>query len=396
MAVLELTQDLVDTGLICPPDKSKVEFRDTIVRNLMAIKTRTGNVSYVVRYRANGKYQYITIGSAQHISLDDVRIKAKEILSDAAMGKEPENRKSIPTFSEYYEQQYLPHKLDKLGADKETHDRQLYDAHLKREFGHITLDKIKLKAVEDLQMHLYKIGRAASTCNKYAGVMKHSLNLAVKWGIIAANPLVNIQQLKVNNEVERYMNSNELERMILVLNTHDNRMVSGMLLFMLSTGCRRGEAFRVKWEDIDMDKRIWMLRASTAKSGKRRSIPLSDSAMSVIDTLDTRNKFEYLFVNKRTGDRYKCIKTTWNKIRQLAGVPDVRLHDLRHQFASLMANGGRSLYEVQKVLGHSDPKVTMRYAHLQPSTLNEAVNSISSKLTLTSTTTNSEVSPTSS
>ena len=108
----------------------------------------------------------------------------------------------------------------------------------------------------------------------------------------------------------------------------------------------------------------------------------SDSAISIINALESQDKFPYLFVNKRTGTHYKCIKTTWSKIRDLAGLPKVRLHDLRHQFASLMASNGRSLYEIQAILGHAHPQTTMRYAHLQNDTLREAVNSISDRLVI--------------
>ncbi len=389
MPVLELTQDFID-NMVCPVDRAKVEYRDTIIKGLMINLTRNGHGSFVIRYRSDGKYQYLTIGSITNMTLDNAMVRAKELLYDVATGKEPEKRKSIPTFKEFFEERYMPYVKPRKRSAK--NDQQLFETHLCREFGHLRLDKIKIADVEEFHMKLHKSGLAPSTSNHYVKLMRHCLNKAVHWDIIKHNQLTNIQLLDERNTVENFMDETELNRMLMVLNTHENRVVSNMLLFMLNTGCRRTEAFTVKWEDIDLDKRVWLVRADVAKSGKRRSIPISDSALNVINALDTQGKFEYLFINKRTGDRYKCIKTTWNKIRIQAGVPHVRLHDLRHQFASLLVNGGRSLYETQMILGHTDPKVTMRYAHLQADTLNEAVNSISDKLTLPSITASSEVS----
>ena len=96
-----------------------------------------------------------------------------------------------------------------------------------------------------------------------------------------------------------------------------------------------------------------------------------------MDELDTEGTFDYLFVNRRTGKPYVNIMKVWSKLRRKAGLEHVRIHDLRHQYASFLVNGGRSLYEVQAILGHSDPSVTQRYAHLSTKSLQEAANSAS-------------------
>jgi integrase len=104
---------------------------------------------------------------------------------------------------------------------------------------------------------------------------------------------------------------------------------------------------------------------------------LNDSALEVLDLLGTEGQNDYLFVNKQTGERLTSINRVWSRLRVKAGLPHLRLHDLRHQFASFLVNSGRTLYEVQKILGHSDAKVTERYSHLSLATLQEAANSAS-------------------
>jgi integrase len=97
----------------------------------------------------------------------------------------------------------------------------------------------------------------------------------------------------------------------------------------------------------------------------------------VLNKLDTKGEFEHLFVNRQTGLPYTTVMKVWARLRKAAGLPQLRIHDLRHQFASRLVNAGRSLYEVQQILGHSQPIVTQRYAHLSSRTLQQAANSAS-------------------
>jgi integrase len=108
---------------------------------------------------------------------------------------------------------------------------------------------------------------------------------------------------------------------------------------------------------------------------------LNDAAIQVLDALDTEDNYDYLFVNSKTGKPYTTIHKAWERIRDEAGLPHLRLHDLRHSYASFLVNSGRSLYEVQQALGHSQPQVTQRYAHLSTRTLQEAANSASAFIT---------------
>jgi site-specific recombinase XerD len=106
-------------------------------------------------------------------------------------------------------------------------------------------------------------------------------------------------------------------------------------------------------------------------------VPLNDSALDVIAELGTEGAFDYLFINRQTGQPYSTIAKTWSRLRAEAGVPFLRIHDLRHMYASFLVNSGRTLYEVQQILGHSDPSVTQRYAHLSTESLQAAANSAS-------------------
>jgi integrase len=241
------------------------------------------------------------------------------------------------------------------------------------------MNTIKRAELQRFHLKLREDGLSAATCDHYAKLLRRVLNLAVDWEVLEANPLARIKLFREDNRIERYMNDEELRRFLTVLNTHQNRPVCDIALFLLSTGARLGEALTAKWELVDLDTRVWRVPASISKSKKMRSIPLNDSAIDVLLSLGTQ-EYEYLFINVNTGKPYSCIKKSWNRIRIEAGLPKLRLHDLRHQYASMLVNEGRSLYEVQQILGHSDPKVTQRYAHLNSDSLREAANAASGRI----------------
>ena len=146
---------------------------------------------------------------------------------------------------------------------------------------------------------------------------------------------------------------------------------------LLLTGARKREAMDAKWDCIDWNRRIWKIPIS--KSGKARYVPLSDGALLVL----RQRRFEvadgcpWIFPNPDSGEPYRCINNSWDTARRRAGMPELRIHDLRHSFASFLINNGRSLYEVQKILGHSSAKMTERYAHLAHDTLLAATNAAS-------------------
>ena len=148
-------------------------------------------------------------------------------------------------------------------------------------------------------------------------------------------------------------------------------------MFLLSTGCRLNEALQAKWEHIDRANCVWRIPATNSKSKRMRSVPLNPSALHVLDQLDTEGEFDHVFINHQSRLPYTTIMKVWIRLRNKAELPKLRIHDLRHGFASLLVSSGRTLYEVQQILGHSDPKVTMRYSHLSTRALQDAANSAS-------------------
>jgi integrase len=143
---------------------------------------------------------------------------------------------------------------------------------------------------------------------------------------------------------------------------------------LILTGARKREAMNAKWSDFDFEHRRW--RIPVTKLGKPRHVPLSDGAITLLNSVP-RHGCDWVFPNPKTLMPYDNIFTAWDTARTKAGLSEVRIHDLRHSFASFLVNSGRSLYEVQHLLGHTQIKTTQRYSHLSQDTLLDAANAAS-------------------
>jgi integrase len=130
---------------------------------------------------------------------------------------------------------------------------------------------------------------------------------------------------------------------------------------LIYTGCRLREVLSLKWDGVDFDD--CCLRLSESKGGKR-TIPINNSAVKVLRNVQKQADNHHVFCGKKPGTPLVAVQKTWERIRKKAGIPDFRIHDLRHSFASFMIKNGLSIFEVSKLLGHKDIKTTMRYAHL--------------------------------
>ena len=169
---------------------------------------------------------------------------------------------------------------------------------------------------------------------------------------------------------QRFLSLEETKRLIGFIAEDKNRAAAQAIMLLLLTGARRSEVTQAKWEDVDWEKRV--LLVPVAKSGRPRTIALNAGAFAVLKSIPRDPECPYVFPTRHVGLFYP-----WDRIRRRAGLSDVRLHDLRHSFASFLVNQGVSLYVVQGLLGHASARMTQRYAHLAPQTLLDAAEVVS-------------------
>jgi len=385
MPVITLTQPLIDHGLEVPEGKSKVEWCDALVRSLRLEQRVNSDVkTFFVRYRDNaGTTRHVKLGRASALSLQSARAEAKKLLAEISLGRDPRGeakaRKAALTLTEFFEQHYLPHAQPRKRSV--ARDEQLFRLRVRGRFGHLRLNEITRRQIQNFHTELKAEGLAPASCDHHVKLIRQMLNLAVEWELLEKNPASRLRLFNADNKVEHLLDDQQLSRLLEVLRTDANRTVCQIALFLLSSGARLNEALSAKWGQIDRANRIWRIPALNSKSGRVRSVPLNDSALEVLSQLDTEGRFEHLFVNKRrskeTESRLTTIAKVWSRIRLKAGLPRLRIHDLRHLYASFLVSNGRTLYEVQQILGHSAPIVTQRYAHLSSRSLQDAANAAS-------------------
>ncbi len=386
MPIIKLTQQFISNNLQCPEDKSRIEYCDEDLPGLyIEVRATSPNKgTFYLRYKnLCRKTCHQKIGRTTDITLADARKKAKALKAEIlALGADPRGeekaRLAVLTFSEFFEQHYLPYVIPRKRSWKR--DEELYRLRIKKVFGNQRLNQITRQQIQLFHTSLKHEGLAAATCNHHIKLLKHSLNLAIDWEMLDKNPVARVPLFHEDNKIEHYMNDRELERLLSVLHADENRPICQIALLLLSTGCRLNELLSAKWSDVDLEKCVFIIRAINSKSKRLRSVPLNESAIEILNQLDTQGKFEYLFINRLTGRPYCNIHKVWQRLREKAGLKHLRLHDLRHQYASFLVNSGRTLYEVQQIFGHSTSVVTQRYSHLSTKVLNEAAQSASIKI----------------
>jgi integrase len=171
---------------------------------------------------------------------------------------------------------------------------------------------------------------------------------------------------------ERYLTKDEATRLIDAINqTEQNIHLKYIIPMLILTGARRGEVLKAKHEDFNLNQLCWTI--PTSKSGKKRVLPITPQLLELYKSIP-KDDTPYLFASAKSKKPYVTIYVSWNSARTRAGLKDLRMHDLRHSFASALVNNGRSLYEVQTLLGHSTSKMTQRYAHLSNENLMKAAS----------------------
>lgn len=381
MPRLHLTPSLVANSS-CPKEKRKIDIYDTNTKGLMLEVRETGQTFYLRYQSQRGKRRQLRLADARDVTLAQARQLAEKARNRIAMGEDPAEAKAllrkVPTFAEFVEQDFLPHI--RIYKRSWACDVSLLKNHLLPAFGTQYLDAITRRDVQRLITSRLDMGKAPGTCDRMLILTRYIFNLALKWKVngVVSNPAKEVDLLKVDNKRERFLSECEVRRLYDAVLTSDNPMLKYIVPMLLLTGARKREVLDARWEDFDFDNRLW--RIPFTKSGRPRTVPMSDGVVSVLYSVPRMAGTAYVFPNPGTGKPFISIYYAWDTVRKRAGLKDVRMHDLRHSFASILINSGRSLYEVQHLLGHTQVKTTERYAHLQQGTLMNASNVVANKV----------------
>jgi integrase len=199
--------------------------------------------------------------------------------------------------------------------------------------------------------------------------------MATRWGWRADNPGRGIER-NTEHRRSRYLTGDELARLASALANLRDVAAANAVRLLLLTGARRGELLAARWGDFDLVAGVWTKPGSTTKQKSLHRVPLSDVAVRLlIEMRRQAGDADWLFPSGRGGHRTN-VDDAWNALRKAADIPDVRLHDLRHSFASISVSAGASLPLIGSLLGHSTPTTTARYAHLFDDPARRAANRV--------------------
>ena len=343
------------------------------------LDVRQAGKSFRYRYTDHkGVYKAVTIGDATVLKLAEARDKALKFKRERALGVGigAEPVEDVPKYEDFVRHCYMPHALTVRRAAH--NDWTLFNNHLFPVFGHKRLNEITRSDIGAFMQAKRAQGYMETTCNRLLARLKATLSYASEIEVVGfdKNPARGYRQFKEPIRNDRFLSQDEAERLLEAVRDSESPYLQYIIPFLLLTGARKSEALQARWEFIDFEARRWMIPLT--KNGKPRHVPLSNGAITVL--LATRQLHErlgitspWLFPSPATHKPYTSIYYPWHVARKKAGLTDVRIHDLRHSFASALVNRGMTLYDVKEVLGHSNIVTTQRYAHLSQQRLQEAV-----------------------
>jgi len=240
---------------------------------------------------------------------------------------------------------------------------------------------IPLTTITEKHVDGYKVVRLQHvkpvTVNIELRTLRAVFNVALRWGVIERNPFARLKLVRVPESSPVYLSREECQRLLHVV---EEDWLKEMIVFAVCTGTRRGEMLNLRWKDVDFTRRLIHIQNSEAfraKHGKSRVIPMNDVVCSLLSTKMANSRSEYVFTRKRRMIGKSYLSHLFKRYVRKAGIDDrMHWHSLRHTHASWLVQNGVSLYEVQKLLGHSSILVTQIYGHLHPERLHETVNKI--------------------
>lgn len=378
--------ELKGFGLIVYPDVKKLDGR-----------VEPGGKIYVARYRlANGKQTMARIGRHNLFSPAQARDKAEKILRMVKDGIDPaEEKKPVKqhTFQSFLDDEYAPWVEANRKDGKATVNRL---RNCFAEFFSTNLTDITAWNVEKWRTRRLKEGLKPATVNRDLTALKALVSKAVEWKALQDHPLSKVKPSKVDNGSRvRFLSKDEEQSLMKALDDREARArnersnanqwrelrgyplfpdlataafadhLKPMVLVSLNTGLRWGELVSLTWENVDFKRALITVGGHTAKSGKTRYIPLNATALKALKGWKKQTATALVFPG-RNGGTLDNVNKAWGAVLEAAGIVDLHWHDMRHHFASWLVMSGVDLNTVRELLGHSDLKMTLRYAHLAP------------------------------
>jgi integrase len=395
----KLTEAIVRTAE--PVEGRDYQIFDTEVRGFAVCIYRGGGRAFTLDYRYAGRQRRMTFGRWPEWSVSAARTRAKELRRDVDAGGDPlanrDAQREAPRVSDLIAQ-YVEVHLIHLARLNAADQRSMMEKFIAPAWGRMLVTEV---SAYDVELLLNKVaeGRARPSkvkpkgrarklqgpkptpvrANRVGEVVRKMFAYAVKWGWRDDNPAMGFRR-RMETPRERYLSQEEIVRLATALDAAEDARAANIIRLCMLTGARVGEVRQARFEDFNLEQLSWTKPATTTKQRRVHRVPISDEA-AVIVRLRHQAVFDgcpWLFPGDTPGQPVQEIRRFWLRIQREAQIEDVRIHDLRHTFASLLVSGGASLEMIGKLLGHSQMQTTQRYAHLMDSPLRAGVDAVAS------------------
>jgi len=362
--------------LPAPPEGvAKVRVFDTHLPGFIAERRRTGTTFYMRYTDQRGRTREVKLGRLGDVTVDQARQQAEHLRAQVSLGADPlaerAKKKAVPLFADFANDRYLPYVRERLRSAGNI------EAYLRLRIvpalGRKALDEVTQDDVAALRRRLIDSGLSNASVNRHLATCRSMFNLALRWQLYEGrNPAASPGMLREVHR-DRYLSAVETQALVKALDLEPCQDSAAALALLIVTGARKREVLLATWDLVDMDHGT--LSVLRSKNGRPRQVPLSPVAVGILRRQACRRVPDnpYVFPSRRRpGNALENLRGTWARAKRAAGLPvDLRIHDLRHSFASALANAGTGLFEIGTILGHRQLSTTTRYAHHAPQRLVE-------------------------
>ena len=379
--MVKITKRTVDA--LSPQERERVVWDDDLKGFGVRIHP-SGRKVYIVKTRFRGRTVKATIGPHGVVTPAEARTRAAEIISDARAGKDPAAGRGAtanePTMRElgkrFLEEYVSSHCKPRTAVEY----RRLVTLFIDPRIGRLRVPDIQRKDIAALHHGMRETPYQA---NRTLCVLSKMFNMAEVWGLRpdGSNPCRHVKRFREEKR-ERFLSDGEYRRLGETLKeverdgSETHAAIAAIRLLML-TGCRLSEVQKLRWEHIDLD--AGELRLPDTKTGAK-TVHLGDPAVAVLRGIHRKDNNPWVIAGRKPDSHLTDLQHPWRRIRARAGLDDVRIHDLRHSFASGGLLVGEGLPMIGKLLGHTQVQTTARYAHLANDPVKSAANRIASRI----------------
>jgi integrase len=343
--------------------------------------------SYIVQYRAGRRSWRMSLGLSTVLTCEQARTRAIAIVAAAKNGEDPAAKRdadrqaiTVKELAERFDKEHISVRVKESTAKGY---RRMLERVIIPALGRHRVTEVTRADIAKIHHDLRHIPYDANRCLE---IISKMFSLAEMWGLRpeGTNPRKHIKKYPEEKR-ERFLSAAELRRVGEVLHEMEDEGVElpsaiAAVRLLILTGCRLGEIMTLKWEYVDFAGKA--LRLPDSKTGAK-VVHLGQPAVEVLQKIERVEKNPWVIVGTKPGARLSDLQPFWQRVRARAGLKDVRIHDLRHTFASTAVAAGQGLPMIGKLLGHTQVQTTARYAHLAADPVKDAAERVASSLAQT-------------